>query len=244
MAIAPFPAREGGLGDRKIPMSHVFTFYQSSIGKKVVMAVTGLILFGFVVFHMLGNLKFFQGPDKMNAYGAFLREAGVPVLNRGQVLWTTRIVLLASVGLHILASVQLTLTNRRARPIQYHDRDYVQASYAARTMLWSGLILAFFVIYHVLHFTVGSVHPQFRPDDVYRNVVTGFRVWYVAAFYIVAMVALGLHLFHGVWSLTQSLGLDQFRYKRLLRRFAVVSACVVAAGFLSVPIVVLAGLVS
>lgn len=225
-------------------MSRLSLFYRSSIGKKVVMAVTGLILFGFVVVHMIGNLKVYQGAEKINAYGTFLREAGSPVFSHGQVLWVARIVLLASVALHTVAAVQLVLMNRRARPVGYAHQDPIQATYAARTMVWSGPVIALFVIYHLLHFTVGTVHPSFRDGDVYHNVVAGFRVWYVSAFYIAAMVGLGFHLYHGAWSLFQTLGINDVRVDRFFRRLAAVATVAVVIGNISIPVTVLLGLIS
>lgn len=219
-------------------------FYRSSIGKKVVMAVTGLILFGFVVVHMIGNLKVYQGAEKINAYGTFLREVGSPVFSHGQMLWVARIVLLASVALHTVAAVQLVLMNRRARPVGYAYRETVQATYAARTMVWSGPVIALFVIYHLLHFTAGTVHPSFREGDVYHNVIAGFRVWYVSAFYIVAMVGLGFHLYHGAWSLFQTLGINDVRVDRFFRRLAAVATVAVVIGNISIPVTVLLGLIS
>ncbi|MBI4551082.1 MAG: succinate dehydrogenase cytochrome b subunit [Candidatus Latescibacteria bacterium] len=225
-------------------MSRLFLFYRSSIGKKVVMAVTGLVLFGFVVVHMAGNLKVYQGAEKINAYGEFLRAMGSPVFSHGQVLWIARIVLLASVALHIMAAVQLILMNRRARPVGYTHQDPIQATYASRTMIWSGPVIALFVIYHLLHFTAGTVHPSFRAGDIYHNVIAGFRVWYVSAFYIVAMVGLGFHLYHGVWSLFQTLGINDVRVDRFFRRLAAVATVAVVAGNISIPVTVLLGLIS
>ena len=222
-------------------MAAVLGLYRSSIGKKVVMALTGLILTGFVVAHMVGNLKAFQGPEKLNAYGVFLREVGGPVFGHEQLLWIVRLVLLASVVLHIVAAVQLTRGELAARPVRYAYHKKLQATYASRTMRWGGVIIFLFVIYHVLHFTVGAAHPSFRPGDVYHNLVAGFQVWYVSAFYIAAMIAVGLHLYHGVWSMFQTLGLNNRTYNRLLRGLSGVVAAAVAVGNISIPVAVLAG---
>ncbi len=227
-------------------MEGVLALYESTIGKKAVMAVTGVILVGFVIVHMLGNLKVFAGPEKFNAYAAFLREAGAPVFGHEQLLWIARLVLLGSVGLHIAAAYQLTQTSWAGRPVAYARKEMTQATYAARTMRWGGVILLLFVIYHLLHFTLGAVGyapGQFREMDVYGNVVKGFRVWYVSAFYVAAMVALGLHLSHGVWSMFQTLGLNGPTSDRLFRRLATVIAAGVVVGNISVPAAVLAGLV-
>jgi succinate dehydrogenase / fumarate reductase cytochrome b subunit len=218
-------------------MTRALTFYGTSIGKKVVMAVTGLILFGFVIGHMLGNLQVFIGASQMNAYAATLK-ANVALL------WGVRLVLLVAVILHIVAAVQLTRMSLRSRPEGYHYKDVIQADYAARTMRWSGPIIAVFVVYHLLDFTTGTVHPQFDAHDVYRNVITGFRVWPVALFYIIAMVALAFHLWHGVWSMFQTLGLINPKSDQLIHRLAAIATLAIAIGFISVPMAVLAGLIS
>jgi succinate dehydrogenase / fumarate reductase, cytochrome b subunit len=218
-------------------MSRALTFYSTSIGKKVVMAITGLILFGFVIGHMLGNLQVFMGAKQMNAYAAMLKA-------NATLLWGVRIVLLVGVILHIVAAVQLTRMSQRSRPEGYHYKDVIQADYAARTMRWSGPIIAVFVIYHLLHFTTGSVHPRFDVHDVYRNVISGFRVWPVSLFYIIAMVALAFHLWHGVWSLFQTLGLINPKSNKIIHRLAAIATLALVTGFISIPMAVLAGLIS
>jgi succinate dehydrogenase / fumarate reductase, cytochrome b subunit len=218
-------------------MSRALTFYSTSIGKKVVMAITGLILFGFVIGHMLGNLQVFMGANQMNAYAAMLKA-------NATLLWGVRIVLLVGVILHIVAAVQLTRMSQRSRPEGYHYKDVIQADYAARTMRWSGPIIAVFVIYHLLHFTTGSVHPQFDVHDVYHNVISGFRVWPVSLFYIIAMVALAFHLWHGVWSLFQTLGLINPKSNKIIHRLAAIATLALVTGFISIPMAVLAGLIS
>jgi succinate dehydrogenase cytochrome b subunit len=218
-------------------MSRALTFYSTSIGKKVVMAITGLILFGFVIGHMLGNLQVFMGANQMNAYAAMLKA-------NATLLWGVRIVLLVAVILHIVAAVQLTRMSQRSRPEGYHYKDVIQADYAARTMRWSGPIIAVFVIYHLLHFTTGSVHPQFDVHDVYRNVISGFRVWPVSLFYIIAMVALAFHLWHGVWSMFQTLGLINPNSDKIIHRLAAIATLALVIGFISIPMAVLAGLIS
>jgi len=214
------------------------------VGKKVVMAVSGLVLVGFVIAHMLGNLKIFLGEGPFNAYAVFLREMGEPLLPYGVLLWVARIILLTSVALHIVAAVQLTRMNWTARPQGYQTKQPVAATYASRTMRWSGVILALFVVYHLLHLTVGAV--GFKPGEfhhlsVYKNVAAGFSVWYVSLFYILAMAALCLHLDHGVWSMLQTLGLNNARMTPALRACSRVIALVVFAGFIVVPVAVLAG---
>ena len=200
------------------------------------MAVTGIVLFGFVVGHMLGNLQVYLGPHALNAYAASLRS--VPAL-----LWGARLLLLASVALHIWAATSLTLDNRRARPHGYRARRYQEATYASRTMVWSGPILALFVAYHLAHFTFGTAHPSFQPGDVYHNFVTGFQSVPVSLFYIAAMLALGLHLYHGVWSMLQTIGLSHPRYNRFRQAFATLITLAVVAGNISFPLAVLIGFV-
>ena len=213
-------------------------FWESTNGKKVIMGVTGFILFAFIVGHMLGNLQIYAGADKFNGYGHFLH--GVP-----ELLWIVRIGLLIAVGLHIWASVGLAARKINARPVGYAKRQNTVSSYASRTMYWSGPILLAFVIYHILHLTAGVVHPgsSFREGDVYANTVGGFQVWYVSAWYIFSMILLGLHLRHGVWSMFQSLGINHPRHTPILQKAALAFAIVITAGFISIPVSVLLGLV-
>jgi succinate dehydrogenase / fumarate reductase cytochrome b subunit len=218
--------------------------WESMVGKKVVMAVTGLVLVGFVTAHMLGNLKIFLGAEAIDAYAMFLRTMGEPLFPYGMLLWVARIVLLASVGLHITAAVQLTRMNWAARPHRYDTKRSIATTYAARTMRWSGVILVLFIAYHLLHLTAGAVGFQsgeFRHLSVYHNVVAGFSVWYVALFYIVAMACLCLHLDHGIWSLLQTLGWNNARTTPALQALSRGVALVVFVGFISVPVAVMAG---
>lgn len=214
------------------------TFLDSTIGKKVVMAVTGIVLFGFVLGHMLGNLQVYLGPEALNAYAESLRT-----LLHGAGLWIARAVLLLSVGLHIWSAAGLWQKNRSARPIRYKMFAPRASSFASRTMYWSGPLLALFIIYHLLHFTLGTVHPDFRPGDVYRNVVVGFQQPAAAVFYIVAMLALGLHLYHGVWSLLHTLGLAHPRWNPLRHTLATFFAAAVVIGNISFPVAVLTGFI-
>ena len=217
-------------------IERVARFYDSTIGKKAVMAVTGLLLFGFLIVHMLGNLQVFLGAEAMNHYAETL-HANPPLL------WTARIILLVSVALHILASIQLTLLKSDARPVSYVKYGTVQASYASRTMMWSGPIIAAFVVYHLLHFTTGTVHPNFVELRAYENVVNGFRSIPAALSYMAAMILVGFHLSHGIWSMFQSIGFSHPRYTPLIKKFAAIFSWVLVAGFLSVPISVLFGLI-
>jgi succinate dehydrogenase / fumarate reductase cytochrome b subunit len=212
------------------------SFWQSTNGKKAVMAVTGAILFLFVIGHLLGNLQVFDGPDRLNAYGRFLK-------NLGELLWIVRIVLLAAVGLHIVATVQLALRNQKARPVGYKVKKWVNSNYADRTMYWSGPIVLAFVIFHLLQFTAGYIHPesQFIEGDVYHNVVAGFQVWWVSAWYIFSMILLGFHLRHGLWSMFQSVGINHPRHTPALQQAALWIAILITAGYISIPIAVLVG---
>src|SRR2546428_11475499 len=219
-------------------------FGGTMVGKKFVMAVTGILLVGFVVAHMLGNLKIFLGAEAINAYAAFLRTMGEPLFPYGVLLWVVGIVLLACVALHITAAVQLTRMSRAARPHGYDTKESIATTYAARTMRWSAVIVVLFIVYHLLPLTGGVVgwEPgQFRDLSVYHNVVAGFSVWYVSLFYIVAMACLCLHLDHGIWSLLQTLGWNNARTTPALRVLSRGVALVVFLGFISVPVAVLAG---
>jgi len=213
-------------------------FWETTIGKKAIMAVTGVLLFGFVVAHLLGNLQIYLPPEKINHYSEALRA--VPLL-----LWGARITLFASVGLHIWASFELWLLQRAARPIGYVKKVNAHSTYASRTMIWSGPIVLAFVIFHLLHFTFGVVHPggPFDKHNVYNNVVTGFRYWPVSLFYVIAMILLCYHLYHGLWSMFQSLGLNHPVYTPWIQRLAKIVAILIAAGNISIPVSVLAGFI-
>lgn len=224
-------------------MSWFLNFYRSALGKKAIMAVTGIIFFGWVTAHMLGNLKLYLGAEHLNEYGEWLRTMGAPALPETAALWISRIVLLVAVWLHIQAATQLTLMNRRARSVAYTGREYEAADYASRTMRWSGVFLIAFIIFHLMHLTWGNVHPDFRPGDVYHNVVSGFQVLWVSLFYIAAQVALGMHLFHGLWSMFQSLGWNHQRFNPWRRTFAITFSVLIAVANILFPVTVLAGLV-
>jgi succinate dehydrogenase / fumarate reductase cytochrome b subunit len=216
------------------PLTKALDFWDAPIGKKTVMAVTGMILFGFVLIHMAGNLQVFLGREKFDAYGRLLRVE--PAL-----LWFARLALLVSVILHIVASIQLAGLNKQSRPVGYQKKTAIDSSYASRTMMWSGPILAAFIVYHILHFTLGTVHPDFHEGQVYDNVIAGFRVIPVSIAYIASMILLGMHLNHGLWSMFQSIGVSNPRYSAGLRRFANIFAVLIVLGFISIPIAVMAG---
>jgi succinate dehydrogenase / fumarate reductase cytochrome b subunit len=228
----------------KAAPNRLLALWSSVIGKKVVMAVTGAVLILFVIAHMVGNLKIFSGPEEINAYSRFLREVGWPELGYGQLLWIVRSVLFICVILHITAAVQLTRMNWQARPVGYDSRKNVETTWGAVTMRWGGLLLAVFILFHLFHFTGGMVgfEPgQFEHLMVYQNVVAGFSVWPISLFYIIAMGALCLHLDHGIWSMLQTLGWVTLDNTKSLRTVSRVVALVIFAGFISVPIAVLAG---
>ena len=235
----------GNATTRSVAVRHRLTaFWHTMIGKKVVMAVTGIVFIGFVIGHVFGNLKIFEGPDQINAYSRFLREVGMPELGYGQLLWLVRIVLLVSVTLHITAAVQLTRMSRAARPIGYAAKRDIETSWAARTMRWGGVLLVAFIVFHLLHLTGGVVGfgaGQFKHLAVYQNLVAAFAVWPVAVFYIVAMGVLCLHLSHGIWSMLQTLGWNTARNETTLRILSRVIAIVVFIGFTSVPVAVMTG---
>ena len=216
-------------------------FYDTTVGMKIVMAITGLVLFLFVVGHLLGNLQVFEGRAALNRYAVFLRI-------EPPILWTVRIFLLICVLLHIWSSWKLVRKKWQARPIGYEMKKPAGSSYASRTMYWSGPIILAFVIYHLLQYTfgVGGTPYIVMPSgevDVYRNLVLGFRVPAVSIFYIVAMCLLCLHLYHGIWSAFQTLGASHPRYTPMLKNAAAAIALLLAAGYISIPVAIWSGLI-
>jgi succinate dehydrogenase / fumarate reductase cytochrome b subunit len=221
------------------------TFYRSAVAKKWLMAITGIVLLGYVLAHMVGNLKVFTGAEHINEYAEWLRDLGEPVFPRTFVLWAMRIGLLAAAVIHIVAAYQLTVMNRRARPTHYQSpRDYAAASFASRTMRWTGVIILLFVIFHLLDLTWGQANPDFVRGDPYHNLFETFERVPVATFYILAMVALGLHLWHGTWSMFQSLGWNNPRFNLWRRVFAIGFAVVVTVGNISMPLLITTGAVT
>lgn len=231
-AVASSPAT----GRRRVYRNRLQRMLNSSIGLKITMALTGVILSGFVLVHMLGNLQVYQGAEALDAYGKLLRKE--PAL-----LWTFRLVLLSAVGLHIWAFIALTRKNLQARPQAYQARKYKESSFASRSMIITGPLILAFIIYHILHLTTGTVHPDFQEGAVYHNLIVG--LWglrgIVGVIYIVAMIMLAFHLWHGVWSMFQTLGAPEDRYRSLGRRFATIFTILVTLGFTSVPLAVLTG---
>jgi succinate dehydrogenase cytochrome b subunit len=212
-------------------------FWESSVGKKIVMAVTGLIWVAYLITHVLANLLVFQGPRKINAYSAFLHGTG-------GALWGARLVLIAALVLHVVTAVQLSARQHDARPVDYVAGRKPQAStLASRTIRWGGALILIFLVYHILHFTVGTAHPSFIEGDPYHNVATGFHDLAVVAFYLIIMAVVGLHLYHGVWSSGRSLGLSPPSPHPLRRSLALVLALLIWLGFSVIPIAVYAGVV-
>jgi len=225
-------------------MRRVAKLYRSSVGKKILMACTGLILFLFIVGHMVGNLKVLSGPEAFNHYAEFLREIGYPLLPHQSFLWMFRAVLLAAVVVHATSALLLWRSSRAARSEGYGKKKDISFTYASRTMRWGGVILALFIVYHLLHLTVGSIHPDFIPGDVYHNYVVAFQSPLIFGFYVVAQAALCFHLYHGLWSVTQTLGASHPKYNPIRRPVAVVLSLGIFVGFLIPPVLVLAGVVS
>ena len=222
-------------------MRRVATLYRSSVGKKVLMAVTGAILFVWILGHLEGNLKIFEGPDRYNAYAEGLRSFGAPFFGPSQFLWLVRVVLLFCVVVHMLSALQLTLRARAARPIGYQQTPHLEDTYASRTMRWGGIILLLYVIFHLMDLTWGTANPDFIPGNVYHNVVASFSRWPVAGVYVIAMAALALHLYHGVVSALQTLGANHPKFNKLRRSIAAVIAVAIFVGFTSIPVAVLTG---
>lgn len=221
-------------------------FYRSAVGKKWVMAVTGLMIMGFVFFHAVGNLKVYLGAEGFNHYGEFLRELLVPLVPRTFALWVfLRAGLIVAFILHIHSAYGLTRMNHRANGEGYQQsRDYQAATAASRSMRWTGVVIGLFIIFHLADLTWGNLNPQFQRGDVYRNFIATFERPAVSAVYIVANIALGIHLFHGAWSMFQSLGLNNPKWNAWRKNFAIGFAGMIMAINLSFPITVMAGLLS
>jgi len=239
----------GGSGKRK---PFLLDFYSTAVGKKYVMAITGIIGIGFVISHMIGNLKLYLGVVvedgqrvyDVDIYGEFLRELLVPILPRTYFLWILRLVLIGAVLLHVHAAYSLTVLNRKARPVKYQsERDYQVANFASRSMRWTGVIVLLYLFYHLADFTWGWFNPDFVRGEVYRNVDASLSQWPVAIIYIVANIALGIHLFHGTWSLFQSMGWNNPRFNQWRKGIAAGVATLIVVGNVSFPIMTLAGVI-
>jgi succinate dehydrogenase / fumarate reductase cytochrome b subunit len=217
--------------------------WRSTVGKKTVMAVSGLVMLAFLVFHMLGNLKIFFGPGTFNGYAHWLRTIGEPFLHHGWALWIVRAGLVAAVVAHAVSAWQLSRRGIAARPVPYAHRR-ARTDYATRTMRWGGVILGLFVVWHILDLTTLTVNPRAEPGHPYENVVATFRTWYGDLIYIVAMAALGLHVRHGFWAAAQTLGVGSAARRRVLRATANALALALTLGFVAVPVAVMTGAVN
>jgi succinate dehydrogenase / fumarate reductase cytochrome b subunit len=218
-------------------MNRARMLWNTSVGKKAVMAVTGLIMVAYLITHVVANLMVFQGPTQINAYSAFLHGTG-------GALWAARLVLLAALVLHVVAAVQLTARRRAARPVGYAaGREPQVSTFASRTIRWGGVLILIFLVYHILHFTLGTVHASFVEGDPYHNVVAGFGNPLVIVFYELALVAVGLHLYHGIWSSGRSLGVSPPTPRPLKRQLALALSVLIWAGFTVIPLAVYAGMV-
>lgn len=225
-------------------MSWLIHFSKSTLGAKFLMAISGFALAAFVFFHMAGNLQLFLGPDAINAYGDFLQS-------KPALVWSARLGLLVLVAAHIFAAIRLTSRNRAARPVAYAAKHTFVASLASRSMIYSGLMLLAFIVYHLAHFTVGSTHPEHHAlmdaqgrHDIYSMVVLGFQIPWVSGVYIFAMLLLGGHLSHGVSSMFQSLGWHHPRYNPWIKKIGPAYALLIVVGNCALPIAVLTGMIA
>ena len=228
------------------PWRRVASLYASSVGRKYVMALSGLAIFGFVIVHLIGTMKVFLGPEATDSYGEALRDLGGHLVPRTHLLWVFRVGLIAAFGVHLHAAFSLDRRNRRARglerPLHQH---HVAVSYASRTMLWSGIIVGLFVVFHLADLTWGTINPDFQRGDAYNNQIASFGNPLISAVYLLGVGALAVHLFHGLWSLAQSVGAGS----RLLdqegkRRAAAAVAVTIGTGYASIPLAVLLGILS
>jgi len=215
------------------------TFFASTVGKKIVMAVSGLIMVGFVILHMAGNLQLFEGANRLNSYSAFLHGPA------GEALWVLRAILIIALVAHVVSAYQLTVIDRAARPVPYVKRELQVATVASRTMRIGGVVLLVFIVLHILHFTTLTLKPAALTEgDVYGNVIASFRIWWVTLLYVIAMIALAYHLYHGAWSSVRTLGFERGRLDPFHRPIAIALAIIVWAGFTIVPVAVYFHLVS
>ncbi len=252
MATSSAPVREPVTGTATAPRVRrpfLLDLYATAVGKKYAMAISGIALMGFVLFHMIGNLKMYFGAADLNEYAEFLKKLLYPLAPKESVLWILRLGLIGMLVLHLHAAWSLTMLNRRARPVRYQSaRDYQEASLASRSMRLSGIVVLAFIVWHLLDLTFGVVNTvgadgEFVRAEVYANVVRSFERWPVALFYVVANLLLGLHLFHGVWSLFQSMGWNNPRFNKWRRQIAAGIATIVVVGNVSFPVAAMAGIV-
>ncbi|HSN92531.1 MAG TPA: succinate dehydrogenase cytochrome b subunit [Anaeromyxobacteraceae bacterium] len=217
-------------------VSRIGALWQNAVGRKALMAVTGIVLFLFVFVHMIGNLQAFQGPEQLDHYAKLLRVSP-------GFLWFTRIVLLTAAAVHAWAGIQLWLERQAARPMAYQDYRPQASSVASRTMIWSGFLILGYVVYHLLDLTIGAANPDFREGEVFHNLVASLGRWMAGGFYVIAMIGLGFHLWHGLWSLFQSLGMSNRGLRPQIQKFAVAVAVILTLGFSAIPLAVLAGVI-
>ena len=229
-------------------MVGVSSIPKTTIGKKVLMALSGVIWIGYLVMHMYGNLKVFSGPEHFNEYAHGLRTLGAPVFGYAHLLFVARILFAGSILVHVWAAISLTLRNRQTRSVKYTQHKKLRASAATLTMIYGGLAILIFIIYHLMHFTLGvpGVHPDFIGTDAYHNVVVGFQSYaYIPAIiYLIGLVALAFHLYHGTWSMFQTMGLNNKNYTQMLRGLAWIAAIVIPVGFALVPLSVIFGILT
>jgi succinate dehydrogenase / fumarate reductase cytochrome b subunit len=222
------------------PWSRAFRFYDVYIGKKAVMAVTGVMLFGYVIGHLLGNLQVFIPPEngvyQIDTYAHFLHSHYV-------LLWCARSALLAAVIWHIVDAIQLWMLKRQARPVEYFKKNDVPNSLAARTMLWTGPVIAAYLVFHILHLTTGNLNHHYVELEAYHNLVWGFRDYGFSIAYIAAMIFLATHLYHGLWSMLHDVGWDDEHYRPILKRIAAVVSILIAIGYISIPVAVMTGII-
>jgi succinate dehydrogenase / fumarate reductase, cytochrome b subunit len=242
------PVTGTATGSSKKRKLFLVDLYGTAVGKKYVMALTGIAMMGFVLAHMIGNLKMYLGEEDLNHYAEFLTRLAYPLAPENTVLWIMRAGLIGALLLHIHAAYSLTVMNRQARSVKYQSaRDYQVANFASRTMRFTGVTVLLFLIWHILDFTLGVTNTlgdgDFNKHEVYANVVRSFERVPVSVFYILANLALGVHLYHGAWSLFQSIGWNSPRFNQWRRIFATAFAAIIVVGNVSFPIAVLAGVV-
>lgn len=230
-----------------MPATATMPVTRTSIGRKLLMATASILLFAYIVAHLVGNLKIFLGPESFNHYAEWLRVAGSPLFPEQGVLWIARVVLLAALFVHVGAYVELWLRKRRARTTRYRKFDPQVFSWTSRTMAWGGVAIFAFVVFHILHLTTGDIQPDlgyaFQRGDPYENAIAGFQVWWVSGIYMVGVIALGMHLYHGLWSALQTFGINNPKYNRYRRPAAGVIAVLITLGYLLIPLSVLTGVI-
>jgi succinate dehydrogenase / fumarate reductase cytochrome b subunit len=222
-------------------MRRVVALYRSSVGKKVLMAVTGFVWFGFLVGHLVGNLKLYMGADHFDEYAHHLREIGEPILPPSGFLWAFRAVVFAAFLIHVIMAWETSRTSWDARSTKYRKQENLSFSFSSRFMRWGGVFILVFMVFHLLHLTTGQAHPDFVAGEAYANTIVGLSNPFVAGFYMLAIVAVCTHLYHGLWSMFQTLGAAHPKYHRFRRPFAVVTAALLFVGFVSIPVAVLTG---